>query len=372
MNKKLVTIAVAGALAAPALALAQTASVSIYGLLNAEYGFARQPDNAVGVGRHSVDSLGSGASRFGFRGEEKLSGGTSAWFQCESDFRFLSGSTRTSGSICDRNSALGLKGGFGNFFVGTWDTPIKTAVGKVRMLNETGWTGAQHLLLNGNAGGQAISLSNRNSDSVNYETPNFSGFQGRVQITSTKAAENIASTNNNVKGRDFGIGGDYSNGPLLVALGYSRRDDNMSQIATAGSKDTVWAAGVNYTFGALKGGVTYTDTKIANGPANTNGKRKSWNLALQYTAGVHSIMGGYTLAGDYKGSSVAVGTEDNGAKQWQIGYNHAMSKRTNVGVTYARLTNDRFGVYNLTPLSQTNTFADQNASVFNLYMNHTF
>jgi hypothetical protein len=43
MNKKLMTVAVAGALAVPALALAQTATVSVYGYFNAEYGFAKQP-----------------------------------------------------------------------------------------------------------------------------------------------------------------------------------------------------------------------------------------------------------------------------------------------------------------------------------------
>lgn len=369
MNKKLMTVAVAGALAVPALALAQTATVSIYGLLNAEYGFAKQPDNTPGASRHNVDTLGSGASRWGLRGEEKLGGNMSAWFQCESDMRFLSGTTRTSGSICDRNSAIGLKGGFGNFFVGTWDTPLKQAVGKTRMFNETGWSGAQLMIING----PFFTESNRNTDSINYETPNFSGFVGRVQMTSTKAAKDVVSTNNNVKGREWGIGGDYTNGPLLVAAAYSARDDNMSTIATAGSEDKSWTAGVNYTFSSFKAGVTYADVKIENGPAATSAKRKSWNVAAQWTSGVHSILGGVTIAGDYKGSLVPAGTENNGGKQWQIGYNNALSKRTNVGVTYVRINNDDFGVYNLTPLSQTGVQAvNQSPRSISLYMNHTF
>ena len=124
MNKKLIAAAVAGAFVAPA-AFAQSSTVQIYGLLNVEYGFVSQPNTAAGVGRDSVDALNSGASRIGFKGEEKLSGGMSAFWQCESDVRFLGGSSQANGNLCDRNSALGLKGGFGSVFIGSWDSPLK-------------------------------------------------------------------------------------------------------------------------------------------------------------------------------------------------------------------------------------------------------
>jgi predicted porin len=133
MNKKLMALAVAGALAAPAAALAQT---TIYGTLKAEWGIASQPNTTATATRHDAESLNSGASNIGFRGEEKLGGNLAAWYQCESDLRFLGGTSTTSGSICDRNSALGLKGGFGNFYVGTWDSPIKRASGVTRITEE--------------------------------------------------------------------------------------------------------------------------------------------------------------------------------------------------------------------------------------------
>jgi len=50
MNKKLMAVAVAGALAAPALAFAQASTVQIYGKLTYEYGIADQ-----GNGRPNVD-----------------------------------------------------------------------------------------------------------------------------------------------------------------------------------------------------------------------------------------------------------------------------------------------------------------------------
>ena len=58
MNKKLIAIAVAGALATPAAALAQT----VYGRLNAEWGLSvGQMDHPTAGSRDSADGFNSGA-----------------------------------------------------------------------------------------------------------------------------------------------------------------------------------------------------------------------------------------------------------------------------------------------------------------------
>lgn len=385
MNKKLMAVAVAGALAAPAVVFAQASTVQLYGKFNAEYGVSvKQPAAATpgflsGASRDTADGLGSGASNLGFKGEEKLGGGMSAWFQCESDVRFLGGSSRTSGSICDRNSAIGLKGGFGNVFVGTWDSPIKIASGKTRMLNETGWLGAQHMLLSGSE----FSFSNRNSDSVNYQSPNFGGATINAQFTSTKAAmqqANVTSAGTQVdstdagKGREIGIGIDWTQGPVTLAAAYAKQEENRASAvaSTKASKDTAWLIGATYTMGQFKGGLTYTDLKGDNG-AGLDGSRKTWNLALAYQmTGPGSILFGYTRAGDYKGTAVPV--SNTGAKQWQIGYNHALSKRTSAGISYVRLNNDTNGFYNLTPLAagDNNVKLGDSANAFVVNMNHSF
>ena len=52
MQKKLIVVAVAGALGAPALALAQASTVQIYGKTVIEYGYANQ-----GAGKPNVDIM---------------------------------------------------------------------------------------------------------------------------------------------------------------------------------------------------------------------------------------------------------------------------------------------------------------------------
>jgi len=374
MNKKLIAAAVAGAFVAPA-AFAQSSSVQIYGLLNVEYGFVNQPDTAAGVGRSSVDALNSGASRIGFKGEEKLSGGMSAFWQCESDVRFLGGSTQANGTLCDRNSALGLKGGFGSVFIGTWDSPLKRVSAITRITNETGWAGTQLMTLS-NGGAWTGSFSARNTNSVNYDTPNFGGFSASAQYTTLQVARNNAGTttaSNNAtptaKGRKMSLSGQYVAGPMAIVAGYSSQDDDQAGNAVVGREDTAWLIGGTYQLGAVKLGLTYVDAEIETG-VGASTERKSWALAADWKlSGPHSIKFGYNDAGDAKTS--AGGGANTGAKLFQIGYGHALSKRTNASLTYARMSNDSAGTYMLTGNSGTPRAGDD-ASVIVLGLTHTF
>lgn len=89
MNKKLVAVAVAGLLAAPFAAQAQTANVTLYGRLNltmeAVSGSKIDPNLPVTAGpvNRTIYRVSSNSSRLGVRGSESLGGGLSAIFQIE-------------------------------------------------------------------------------------------------------------------------------------------------------------------------------------------------------------------------------------------------------------------------------------------------
>ena len=379
MNKKLMALAVAGALVAPA-AFAQSSTVQIYGLLNVEYGFVNQPDTLAGLGRSNVDALNSGASRIGFKGEEKLAGGMSAFWQCESDLRFLAGGTQADGTLCDRNSALGLKGGFGSVYIGTWDSPMKRVAAITRITNETGWSGSQ-LMTVSNGGAWAGTFSTRNTNSVNYDTPNFGGFSASLQYTTLQIARNNTATatiSNNLvptaKGRKVSFSGQYVAGPMAIVAAYSKHDKDRTTVAsvanyTLGLEDTAWLIGGTYQIGPVKLGLTYIDAEIETA-VGAKTERKSWNLAGDWKlSGPHSVKFGYADAGDAKQSN-GLGA-NTGAKLYQIGYGHALSKRTNASLTYARMSNDSAGTYMLTGNSG-NIRPGDGASVIVLGMVHTF
>ncbi len=131
MNKKVMTLAVAGAFAAPAAAFAQASNVQIFGTMYLEYAYAKQGAIAGPSGGDlvNVDIMQTPGSEIGIKGEEALGGGTSAWFQCVStaDIR---GSSQN--GFCSRNSAIGVKGNWGNAYAGNWDMPMKKSAGAAR------------------------------------------------------------------------------------------------------------------------------------------------------------------------------------------------------------------------------------------------
>src|SRR5687768_6064584 len=154
MQKKLLALAVAGAVGSPAVALAQTSTVQVFGTFYVEYSYIDQGTSTTGE-RVNVDMLQTPGSEIGFKGEEKLGGGLSAWFQCATtaDVR-----GESQDGFCSRNSALGLKGGFGNVFIGNWDTPFKRTISPPSVgSNDTGVFGSANLLTAGSTTVGAIS-----------------------------------------------------------------------------------------------------------------------------------------------------------------------------------------------------------------------
>ena len=169
MKKNLLALAVAGAFAAPAAALAQGSFVQIYGTINSDLqgaeaeggaplpigatgptsfganygitggtpatvgtnGFAIRPTgvNSQGVAVRDVAftqisnqaGLSSNSSNIGFRGSEDLGNGLKAIFQIESSINIDTGA----GGLGSRNSNVGLSSNWGTVFYGLWDTPYK-------------------------------------------------------------------------------------------------------------------------------------------------------------------------------------------------------------------------------------------------------
>jgi predicted porin len=352
MRKKLMAAAVAGALAAPAGAYAASANVDFYGYFNLEYGFHSQPDvigDGVNPSSSSGDAFNSGASRMGFRARENLGGGLNAWAQCETQINGVFGPGTGQSGLCNRNSAVGLQGSFGNVYFGRWDSAMKKANGAVRMLNEAGWTGAANLMVQGvSPTGVEFDFSLRNAFSINYDSPNWGGFRLYAQTTTTNASLN-ATSNANVDGRRSSIAGVYRGGPLTVTAAYEEHTDNTGISATSdGDKENNFQVGARYRLGEWQFGLAYNKMEAESGAINI--ERDSYNLAVQWDfAGPGRILAGYTMSNDWEGT---LGTPDSGGSQWQVGYLHSFSKRTTGGIIVAGVDNDTNGVWNFTNLDQ--------------------
>lgn len=360
MQKKLMAIAVAGALGAPAVVMAQASTVQIYGNITYEYGIIDQ-----GPGQRNTDYADTpGGSAIGFRGEEKLGGGLSAWFQCETsaDVRAMDQE-----GWCTRNSAVGFKGGFGNLHFGRWDTPMKRALNMGSVgAEETGILGMSFLPWGGSGGADATASADgavrqrwkrREAGLTYYESPKFGGLQVLAAFgTGNVAADSAAAALDgsvNAKPRVWSAGLTYGAGPLALGAGYERHNQfgRYAPVSTQDADDKAWGLSAGYKFGNFEVGATYLDAKYETLPGQELKKRTATIGVEWQIAGPHQIAAMYAWAGDSKGNStagvggtangaLAASGSDTGGDAWSIAYRYSFSKRTSVKIGYVRVDND--------------------------------
>jgi predicted porin len=391
MQKKLLAVALAGAFGAPAVALAQSSTVQVFGTLYVEYTVrADQGDAAPGVGRTNADFLQTPGSEIGFKGEEKLGGGLSAWFQCAStaDPRGQSGS-----GWCQRNSALGMKGGFGNVFIGNWDTPFKRTISPTVVGgSDTGIFGTAFLLTGDSTtdavGANRANFKKRQNNLISYDSPNFAGFQVMAGFTSSQPSTGTLNAATNNKPRVLSIGAQYSAGPLYVSAGYEQHQDYAGAGGPNDSKDNGWHIGAAYTWGPVRFGGQYTEQKF-DVPAGVTGgdvKARAWHAGVDWNiVGPHGLRASITQARDMKGAlGVLVGAAsgagyrpvnvaggDTGATLYGIRYVYTFSKRTEFTAGYVNLKNDSNAGYRLGGLGAA-IANGQDEDAFAFAVRHTF
>ncbi|MEW8123090.1 MAG: porin, partial [Candidatus Thiodiazotropha endolucinida] len=114
--KKVLSLAIAAALVAPAAVMADATL----------FGKAHFIIENVDDGDQDVWGVDSIHSRVGVKGSEDLGGGLKALYH----FEFKVHNDDGADGLGDRNQFIGLSGGFGTALLGTHDTPMKMSQGK--------------------------------------------------------------------------------------------------------------------------------------------------------------------------------------------------------------------------------------------------
>jgi len=402
-KKKLLATAVAGALAVPsAVAVAQTSTVQIGGSITAFY-YQHKPNNP-GTGQ-KTDILETSEPELFIRGEEKLGGGLSTWFQCTSSIDGLinGAGPASAAGFCGRNSGIGFRGSWGNVFAGNWDTPQKFIDNAAR-----GWWGGTNALTGGAmvllANGTASGLTNpalgtgqaaffrRQANSLNYHSPDWNGFSFQGAFSAGNEQTGIPETNP-LSPRMWSIAGQYKSGPLYVGLGYENHSDynpaactvggtvctigSTGALGYVGGNDTRRAIAAGYTFGTFNVRGMYADMDydtLVGQSLDTNG----WGLFADWNIqGPHTLRAQYVSLDDIGGNSVLgaggfaapFGATATGAKHWGLAYSYAFSKRTMGSVAYTKLDNDTNAAFSKGKLAPT---AGATQTSFGVVLQHRF
>ncbi|MES2319138.1 MAG: porin [Pseudomonadota bacterium] len=368
MKKSLAALAVLGTFTT--LAYGQS-NVTIYGIVDA--GVVRESGGTAGSVTNVSSGIGS-SSRLGFRGAEDLGNGWSANFVLETGARIDTGAADVAGSLFNRQAYVGLKSAsFGALTVGRQYTPYYLALSTVGDPFGAGYAGSAKNLFP--AGGS----NTRTSNTLNYVSPKVGG--GFVAELAYAFGEQSGSSS---AGRQIGAALGYSAGKLNARLAHSHRNNDLTAAAgalqtppaPAANRDigrnTLLAA--NYDFGVAKAYLAFASNEGTNssplpntsnpfGGTRPTASTDSRDLLVGATVpwGSNTIMASFIAKDDQTGFK-------QDARQWALGLSHALSKRTSVYSSYAKISNKRGAGYTV----GNNTDIGSGDRALNAGIRHTF
>lgn len=367
MQKKLIALAVAGLASTGAFA---QANVTVYGVADASFDVVRTSNAVSELG--NTTRVSTNSSLIGFKGAESLGNGLTAVFQYESAVGF----DNTGALGATRDSFVGLAGGFGTVVLGNLTGPTRALGAAVDVNAGATGIGANSGLL-GKLGNNLVNTTDtatgsyatggtcarsstctsifdsRWKNAIAYVSPSFAGLNVTAAYVanenktfsnngfSTPASTGVAAVSRdplNTKGYDIGL--KYANGPVMAAVTYNA----VSLGNEANSDISDFRVGGVYDFGMASIRAVFDRARadhVGGGTATQNvfGLGGTFNVT---PAG--KLLAQAYFARDVKGSST-LAKSDSGAKLFEVGYEHSLSKRTMLKAVYAHLNNENNASY---------------------------
>jgi predicted porin len=397
MQKKIIALAIAAAISAPAFA--DTSNVTVYGQVNMSYDMMNVGSGhaynapATAVTSQSVNRIGSNTSRLGLKGSEDLGDGLAAIWQIEMQIDPGQGTAPAANSanvIGGRNTFGGLKSdSLGTVLLGRHDTPYKLST---RAYDVFGDGIADNRMLMGAVAGKSavLAFDGRQDQVIAYISPAFSGFTvAAAYLNVNPGAAGVAT--GGAKQSAASLAGMYNDNGLSASLAYEVHtlDTGIAAVAATAATATAPAiaartANTGYNEKATKLGLGYKQDAYMVGFAYEKTSDNTGTLgANQFGHNAYYLSGKYNVTASdavklayTKMGVVGAAGVANGAKAITIGYDHTMSKRTTIYALYSKLTNDTNGTYGFSTNGTSGVVGVVGAgtapSVFSLGMRHTF
>jgi predicted porin len=312
MNFRVKRLAAAALAGASTLAAAQTASVTIFGVL--DVGVQRLKNGSKTLNLESIDGLQT--SRIGFRGREDLGNGLSASFHLEGAI----GPDVGAGGDWRRRATVSLSSkAAGELRLGRDYTPTFWNISRFNAFGTNGVGAASNLVYGFDGVSGTSKTVIRSDNSVGYFLPDgLAGVYGQAMVAAGEGTT----------GRYVGARLGYAGNGLDIAFALSETINTM-----AGDKFKVTNLGGSYTLGALKLLGLYHVSKL------TTREQKNVVVGAHYAVASGTIRASFVNAH----SRNSANGEDYTGKLFAVGYVHNLSKRTSLYTTVSQVNNSKTG-----------------------------
>jgi predicted porin len=318
------------ALIAPLSALAQT---EVYGVVDA--GVVADGGCRSDCAHTRVDSGVSSGSRLGVRGREELGSGTAAVYTVEAGFLNDTGVSDQNGRLFGRQAFVGLDGPLGLVTLGRQYNLVYTTLTDVADPFHGGMAGSAANLVG--------YTTKRYDNTIKYTSPRSrSGLIGSVIYSFGESPFN--SKVNRAYGATIG----YEKGRVNLSITHQRKDNLLDATGTTPAVDQSASnslVAANVDFGRFVGYAAYGHSKgdgssqwDETNPYGAVAQRDPSTNSRDVLLGVAVPMGATTLLAS------VIHKDDRGlanrdANQIAIGASYALSKRTNIYTSVAKIQN---------------------------------
>ena len=357
------------ALAAAGAAHAQS-TVTVYGRLNVSLEHA---DASHSPRDRAVNRESNNRSVIGFRGVEDLGDGVQALFQIEGS---LALDTGVGPSLANRDTRVGLQTPYGLLFGGHWGTPYLLATSTLDPWYPT-TAGYMALMANGSAPttnhlGNTASFDRRQQNIVQYWTPTWgsasvlAGLVGRIAY----AFNDGEVGPNGARPQLLSASVTWEQGPWNLALAHEQHRDYQGPHLS----DSATKLGAAYRFGP--GRIATAVERLRYETPIGALTRDSVFVAATWQIGATSLRASFTHAGEGKGPAgtrigfVSAG-DDTGSRQWTLGADYTLSKRTGFYAYVSRIDNQARAAYDFA-INPVGVGAGEKPTVFAMGMRHSF
>ena len=257
-------------------------------------------------GSYDEWTLNSNASRLGLKGKTEISDGLEIVYQAEYEICIDSGDCKGQ-TFKQRNTFVGIKGGFGMVLVGKHDSPTKLAAGKVDLFND----------LEGDIK-NAFEGENRLSNIIAYTSPTMNGFTTTLAMIPGEGADVDQDGQD-----DTGL----SDG-LSYSVNYTK---DSIYLAIAGDQDVdkqdLLRFVAQYQIDALKLGVMYQQNEDNLGTKDESG---------YFVSAAYKLDNNITLKAQYGAIEDDVDSDEE--QTLSLGADYKLAKNTKVFAFYTNNT----------------------------------
>lgn len=293
--------------------------IIVYGMVDAAV--VRESGGAAGAVTKLTSGV-AGGSRLGFRGTEELGDGLRAIYLIEAGILADTGASGQGGVLFGRQAYVGLQGGAGMLTAGRQYTSSFLALTHIDPFQAYSMAGTASNLMS--------TSGLRINNTVRYAMPDWRGFGAEVSY-------GLGEVNGNSKaGRQIGASASYTAGPTNLRVSHGSANGIPAGTAAMTSAKTT-LLGATYDLKTVKFAAAYAVNKGAvtiNGGINRDPQAETRDLLLGCTIpyGVHTFRASWIAKQDRKATS-------RDARQWALGYNYFLSRRTDLYAAYAAIDN---------------------------------